>query len=70
MADFRKPFRALSFRPKPPMTDASSDDGAVLTSTRSSLINSAIYVDGCRTQSPATLAETYTALDANPDAMA
>jgi magnesium transporter len=70
MADFRKPFRALTFRPKPPTTGASSDDGAVPTSTRSSLINSAIYVDGCRAESPATLAETYSALDANPDAMA
>ena len=70
MADFRRPFRALTFRPKPlptPVDAAQEDDSEP---TRKSLVNSSIYREGHRIASPATLAETYAALDENPDAMA
>jgi magnesium transporter len=67
MADFRRPFRA--FRPKPHVAPPQGEDEET-GDGRSSLINSAIYVDGHRTASPANLAETYAALDASPDAMA
>ena len=67
--DFRKPFRALSLRPRMPAAQKSAETpepGQV----RSSLINNAIYENGCRVETPASLSETYAALDARPGAMA
>ena len=67
--DFRKPFRALSLRPRTPAAQTSAETpepGQV----RSSLINNAIYENGCRVETPASLSETYAVLDARPGAMA
>src|SRR6187402_68758 len=70
MADFRRPFRALTFRPRPAPKRAESTDERHEEPPRKSLVNSSIYRDGHRIASPATLADTYAALDKNPDAMA
>ncbi|CAN5252234.1 magnesium and cobalt transport protein CorA [Frigoribacterium sp. UYMn621] len=67
--DFRKPFRALSLRPRTPEIPARvepPEPGQV----RSSLINNAIYENGHRVETPASLSDTYDALDARPGAMA
>ena len=45
-------------------------DDSPATERRSSVINNAIYVDGCRVSSPETLGETYTHLEQHADAMA
>jgi magnesium transporter len=65
MADFRSPFRA--FRPKPHTPDPLP---AATADARSSLVNSVVYRDGVRMAGLGSLAETYAALDAQPDAMA
>lgn len=70
MADFRKPFRALAPRLKSTAGIDSSDGAEESTSTRPSVVNSAIYIGGRRSASPSTLAETYAALDSHPDSMA
>jgi len=67
--DFRKPFRALSLRPRTPAAPtsvATPEPGQV----RSSLVNNAIYENGCRVETPASLSDTYAALDSRPGAMA
>ena len=67
--DFRKPFRVLSLRPRTPAAPtnvATPEPGQV----RSSLVKNAIYENGCRVETPASLSETYAALDARPGAMA
>ena len=67
--DFRKPFRALSLRPRTPAALTSvptPEPGQV----RSSLVNNAIYENGCRVETPASLGDTYAALDSRPGAMA
>jgi magnesium transporter len=69
--DFRKPFRGLTLRQRASVSPSSSD--ATLTApgqARSSLINNAIYESGFRVETPASLSDTYAALDARPGAMA
>jgi magnesium transporter len=69
--DFRKPFRVLSLRARASSAPSSTD--ALPTeprAERSSLINNAIYEDGCRVETPGSLGDTYAALDARPGAMA
>jgi magnesium transporter len=69
--DFRKPFRAISQRGRQPGTVTVRDLGEEHPpAARSSLINNAIYENGCRVETPASLSETYAALDARPGAMA
>ena len=70
MADFRRPFRALTFRPRPTAKPVEPEREQDAGPARKSLVNSSIYREGHRIASPATLAETYAALDKNPDAMA
>ncbi len=67
--DFRKPFRALSLRPRTPVVPTSAETPEP-GRTRSSLINNAIYENGCRVEDSASLGDTYAALDARPGAMA
>ena len=67
--DFRKPFRSLSLRPRTPAAPTSVKPPEP-EQVRSSLINSAIYENGCRVETPASLSDTYAALDARPGAMA
>lgn len=68
--DFRRSLRALSLR-RPQQPDEAPSDATVATSAgRSSLIDNAIYEDGRRVETPASLGDTYAALDARPDAMA
>jgi magnesium transporter len=67
MADFRKPFRA--FRPRPVAKDPVQEPTAEAAG-RSSIVNSSIYSKGVRVASPQSLAETYAALAASPDALA
>ncbi|CAN5186498.1 magnesium and cobalt transport protein CorA [soil metagenome] len=67
--DFRKPFRAMTFKGKPVQQNDETHepgDGA----HRPSLIQSAIYENGQRVATSASLAETYRALDSRPGAMA
>ena len=63
--DFRKPFRA-----RQPRDVTQSSEPVVETAERSSIVNTAIYRDGRRIDTPVGLAATYAALDAHPDAMA
>ncbi|MET4783019.1 magnesium and cobalt transport protein CorA [Glaciihabitans sp. UYNi722] len=69
--DFRRPFRAISFRGRqaPTPTTAVADEDEQ-SESRSSIINNAIYESGCRVETPSSLSATYAALDAHPDAMA
>lgn len=67
--DFRKPFRAMSLRRPPAATDA-EPESEYPEASRSSLINNAIYENGCWVETPASLGDTYAALDARPGAMA
>jgi magnesium transporter len=68
--DFRKPFRGLS-RSKPVAAAEPVDlRAAELPASRSSLINNAIYVDGCRIEKPDSLGATYSALDRHDGSMA
>jgi len=66
--DFRKPFRVLTPRLKRPNVEHPHEP--VHEEHRSSLITSAIYREGKRIANPKNLADTYSALDAAPDAMA
>jgi magnesium transporter len=69
--DFRKPFRAISLRGKPLPSLVETDPGTLHSDrVRSSLINNAIYQDGRRVETPASLSHTYAALAARPGAMA
>jgi len=68
--DFRKPFRGLS-RSKPvPAAEPVDLRAAEPPASRSSLINNAIYVDGCRIERPESLGATYSALDRHDGSMA
>jgi magnesium transporter len=68
--DFRKPFRGLS-RSKPvPAAEPVDLRAAEAPASRSSLINNAIYVDGCRIEKPDSLGATYAALDRHDGSMA
>ena len=68
--DFRKPFRGLS-RSKPVTAVVPVDlRAAEAPASRSSLINNAIYVDGCRIERPESLGATYSALDRHDGSMA
>ena len=68
--DFRKPFRGLS-RSKPVPADEPVDlRAAEAPASRSSLVNNAIYVDGCRIEKPDSLGATYAALDRHDGSMA
>ncbi|GAB2450417.1 magnesium transporter [Conyzicola lurida] len=67
--DFRKPFRGLSRSKPTPAAEPElfADEPA---SARSSLVNNAIYRDGCRVETPTSLDTTYLALDHHADSMA
>ena len=68
--DFRKPFRGLS-RSKPvPAAEPVDLRAAEAPVGRSSLVNNAIYVDGCRIEKPDSLGATYSALDRHDGSMA
>jgi magnesium transporter len=68
--DFRKPFRGLS-RSKPvPAAEPVDLRAAEAPASRSSLVNNAIYVDGCRIEKPDSLGATYAALDRHDGSMA
>lgn len=68
--DFRAPFRPLLPRAKPAKKKPDSRAEEQLGRPRSSLIDNAIYQAGRRVESPASLGDTYAALDARPDSMA
>jgi len=67
--DFRKPFRALTLRPRTPSAPA-TEETPEPGQSRPSLVNNAIYENGCRVETPASLSDTYAALDARPGSMA
>ncbi len=69
--DFRRPFRVLSWRGRPARPDDTpvSDSGGSAR-PRPSIVDNAIYEHGRRVETPASLSETYAALDARPGAMA
>jgi magnesium transporter len=52
--------RARRVEPPSPVAPAPAEEGSI---RRASMVDSAIYADGVRVASPATLAETYAALD-------
>jgi magnesium transporter len=73
MADRRhlpSPVSLIRRRPrqKRPTTDV--DETAIATTSRSGLVDSAVYAAGCRTCSPKTLAETFQSLRDEPGGMA
>jgi magnesium transporter len=68
--DFRAPFRPLLPRAKPVKAQPGEPAAGPLDPARSSLIDNAIYEAGRRVESPASLRDTYAALDAHPDSMA
>jgi magnesium transporter len=69
--DFKAPFRPLLPRGRQPKTQSTPVVAAPQTSgRRSSLVDNAIYEVGCRVETLPSLDDTYTALDAHPDAMA
>ncbi|MES2093059.1 MAG: magnesium and cobalt transport protein CorA [Actinomycetota bacterium] len=68
--DFRKPFRVLAQRPRGTTAPANTNAAIAEPERRSSLINNAIYENGVRVETPASLSDTYAALDARPGAMA
>ena len=54
-----------------PLQPATPDPSAIdKIHARASLVDSAVYVDGDRVESPTTLADTYRALRRNDDAIA
>lgn len=59
--------RARRVEPPSPVAPAPIEEAA---SRRASMVDSAIYADGVRVASPATLAETYAALDRTPGGVA
>ena len=67
----RRSLQAIAPRRKAPVPH-DPEFGADLPAAerRSSIINNAIYVDGCRVASPATLGETYAHLERHTGAMA
>jgi magnesium transporter len=68
--DFRKPFRGLSRSRPVPAAEPEEPRDESDHPERPSLINNAIYHDGCRVETPASLGSTYAALDARPGSMA
>jgi len=69
--DFRKPFRGLWRSSKPAAAPETPDDALdPVAEPRSSLINNAIYSDGCRVEVPESLGATYDALDRHAGSMA
>jgi magnesium transporter len=67
--DFRRPFRGLSkTRPGPRLEPEVTRQEAA--EPRPSLIDNAIYRDGCRVETPSSLGSTYTVLDEHPGSMA
>ena len=67
----RKSLQAIAPRRKASIPhDPENGDDSPATERRSSVINNAIYVDGCRVSSPETLGETYKHLEQHADAMA
>lgn len=68
--DFRAPFRPLLQRAKPAKAQPGDQPAARADYARSSLIDNAIYEAGSRVESPASLGDTYAALDARPHSMA
>ena len=67
--DFRKPFRGMALRRKPAV-ELPEPRNLAETSPRSSLVNSAIYLNGARVKALSSLEETYAALDGYTDALA
>lgn len=67
--DLRKPFRGLA-RPRQAAISQQSSPKENEKRQRPSLVNNAIYENGCRVETPASLSATYAALDARPGAMA
>ena len=69
--DFRKPFRGLWRSSKHAAAPETPDDALdPVAEPRSSLINNAIYSDGCRVEVPESLGATYDALDRHAGSMA
>jgi magnesium transporter len=68
--DFRKPFRSMLRGNKQSAPLERIEEPASPTQPRSSLVNNAIYHDGARIETPASLATTYAALDRHPASMA
>lgn len=67
--DFRRPF--LGMRRRRPTIEAPEVSTTGSTrERRASVVNNAIYLDGCRVATPHTLGETYDELARHPDAMA
>ena len=66
--DFRRPFKAMSRKRLP--GEPVAPEEVPQPASRSSLINNAVYCEGKRVLSPATLGETYSALDDYENAMA
>jgi magnesium transporter len=76
MSDPFKPLRTLTDKVRRPLTNDDADPTIARPTTieevraRASLVDSAVYVDGDRVESPTTLADTYRALRAHDDAVA
>ena len=68
--DFRKPFRGLSRSKPAPAAEPHDVQTTAPPPGRSSLVNNAIYVDGCRVEKPESLGATYSALDRHDGSMA
>ena len=67
----RRSLQAIAPRRKAPVPhDPEFEADLPAAERRSSIINNAIYVDGCRVASPATLGETYAHLERHTAAMA
>ncbi|HAM27510.1 MAG TPA: transporter [Microbacteriaceae bacterium] len=68
--DFRKPFRAMTFRHRQVLPSAPPETPQVARPARPSLINDVIYENGCRVETLDSLNETFAKLEARPGAMA
>ncbi|MCU1524475.1 MAG: transporter [Microbacteriaceae bacterium] len=68
--DFRKTLRVISLRGRQSAPTIPVPEQGMPSASRSSIVNNAIYENGCRVETPPSLGDTYAALDARPDAMA
>ncbi|WP_394769367.1 magnesium and cobalt transport protein CorA [Lacisediminihabitans sp.] len=68
--DFRKPFRVMTFRTRQLPPSVAQETPEVTAPLRPSLVNNAIYEDGCRVATLDSLDDTFAALEARPGSMA
>lgn len=68
--DFRTPFQAISLRRRAKTAEGSAVEEVPVVSSRSSVVNNAIYLDGRRVSTPQSLGETYADLARHAGALA